>query len=589
MSEPQISTARVKLLDAAKAAPTDPGVYLMKDEAGTILYVGKAKNLKNRLSTYFQGAMSGTPHEIPRIEVLVSRILRFDVILTETESEALILECTLIKKHKPKFNIRMKDDKAYPYIRIAVGEDFPRLEWTRRVRRDGARYFGPFPSGYSAKSIMRLLTELFQLRDCSDNTFRHRSRPCILHQMGKCTAPCVAYITKEEYRESIEAAVLILEGKSDQLKVELERGMEEAAKNEEYEQAAFYRDQLENLAVVTATQSVDEAGAERNRDVVAVARSGPEGRAVVLQIRGGKMVSVRHLNLQNSDDAISDEHVLFEFLAQYYLTLAAEREAADREGKAESTLPGMIFMPNEVLMAIAPEDPELLERTIGVRIKVPETDVEKQLVNVAKTNANHALEQAKKTEKGHGIAALEEIQDRLHLAKLPTRIECYDNSNIHGEDAVASRVVFIDGAPDKNLYRRYKIRTVEGANDFATMKEVLGRRFSNTEEDLPNLVVVDGGKGQLSQAVAILEELSVQGVEVVGLAKARTESDFRSSEVTSSMERIFIPGRKNPVPLLPHTKAYKLLTHVRDEAHRFAISYHRLLRDKRSLRTSRDD
>jgi excinuclease ABC subunit C len=231
-----------------------------------------------------------------------------------------------------------------------------------------------------------------------------------------------------------------------------------------------------------------------------------------------------------------------------------------------------------------------------VKIRVPETDLEKQLVNVAKTNARHAIEQAKKGSGGHGLAALEEIQEKLHLAKLPTRIECYDNSNILGEDAVASRVVFIDGAPDKNLYRRYKIRTVEGANDFATMREVLARRFSGSArgeqgeiEDLPDLVVVDGGKGQLSQAVAILEELSVQGVAVVGLAKARTESDFKAKEVESSLERIFIPGRKNPVPLLPHTKAYKLLTHVRDEAHRFAITYHRLLRDKRSLKTKASD
>ncbi len=587
---------RVEMLEAARTAPTDPGVYLMRDAAGTILYIGKAKNLKNRLQTYFQGAIHGNPHEIPRIEILVSRVVKFDVILTETESEALILECTLIKKHKPKFNIRLKDDKAYPYLRIQVGDDFPRIEWTRRVRRDGARYFGPFPSGYAAKSIMRLLIEMFQLRDCSDNAFRHRSRPCILYQMQKCTAPCVGLITKAAYRESIESAVKILEGKSDQLRLELERGMNDAAEHEEFEDAAFYRDSLENLTVVTAIQSVDEAGAERNRDVVAIERDSGSGHAVVLQIRGGKMVAVRHLNLQNSDDAMTDAEVLFDFLAQYYLQLGAEIKAAEAAAEdPEGALPAaMVFHAREALIAYAPDDPDLLESTLGVKIRVPETDLERQLVSVAKTNARHAIEQQKKGDKGHGLAALEEIQERLHLSKLPTRIECYDNSNIQGEDAVASRVVFIDGAPDKNLYRRYKIRTVEGANDFATMKEVLARRFSGTArgehgevEDLPDLVVVDGGKGQLSQAVAILDELSVQGVAVVGLAKARTESDFKAKEVESSLERIFIPGRKNPVPLLPHTRAYKLLTHVRDEAHRFAISYHRLLRDKRSLKTKK--
>ncbi|MBC7385034.1 MAG: excinuclease ABC subunit UvrC [Cryobacterium sp.] len=586
--ENQVPTPhRIQLLANARAAPTEPGVYLMKDEQGGILYIGKAKNLKNRLVTYFQGAS----HEFPRTEMMVSRASYFDIILTETESEALILECTLIKKHKPKFNVRLKDDKSYPYLRIQMGNDFPRIEWSRRVKRDGARYFGPFPSAYAAKSIMRLLVELFKLRDCSDNTFLHRSRPCILYQMGKCTAPCVGLISKEDYGESIQAAVLVLDGKSDQLERELERGMEDAAEHEDFEDAAFFRDQLSNLTLVTATQSVDEVGAERNRDVIALSRNANEGQAVVLQIRGGKMVSVRHLSLQNSDEAISDSEVLFEFLAQYYLQVAAE--VASMEKAMESApsdmrtgLPvAMAFAPSEVLLATSPDDPDLLERTIGVKIRVPETDLEKQLVNVARTNAHHALEQARKKEGGHGLKALEEIQATLGLAKLPLRIECYDNSNMLGEDAVASRVVFVDGAPDKNLYRRYKIRTVEGANDFATMREVLGRRFSNREEELPDLVVVDGGKGQLSFAVGIMDELQVQGVAVVGLAKARVQRDFRSKDVASSMERIFIPGKPDPVPLLPHTRAYKLLTHIRDEAHRFAITYHRKVRDKRSLQT----
>jgi excinuclease ABC subunit C len=580
--ENQVPTPeRLKLLDSAKEAPLDPGVYFMKDAQGAILYIGKAKNLRNRLVTYFQGAA----HEIPRIELLVSRVDRFDVILTETESEALILESTLIKKHKPKFNIRLKDDKAYPYLRIQLSDDFPRIEWCRRVRRDGARYFGPFPSGYSAKSIMRLLIELFLLRDCSDNTFRHRSRPCILHQMGKCSAPCVGLISKAAYRESIDQCIRILEGKSDALQKELERGMEDAAEHEEYERAAFYRDQLQHLSLVTATQSVDEAGAERNRDVVDIVREGQDGQAVVLQIRGGKLVSVKYVSLSNSDDTLSDSEVLSEFIAQYYLQMAAETEAAERKewGQAPVVPPGTAFSPNELLLWTAPDDVDLLERTIGLKIRVPETEMEKQLVSVARTNARHSLEQARKGGGGHGVEALEEIQKKLHLSKLPVRIECFDNSNIHGENAVASRVVFIDGAPNKGLYRRYRVKTVEGANDFATMKEILGRRFGNVEEELPDLVVVDGGKGQLSQAVAILEELQIQGVAVVGLAKARTERDFRSTEVESSMERIFIPGRKNPVPLLPHTRAYKLLTHVRDEAHRFAITYHRKVRDSRIL------
>jgi excinuclease ABC subunit C len=345
--------------------------------------------------------------------------------------------------------------------------------------------------------------------------------------------------------------------------------MEDAAEHEEYEKAAEYRDQIRNLEIVTATQSAVEAGSSRDRDVIAVARQDVDGHATLLQVRGGKMVAVRHYHLQNLDPALSEAQVLFDFVSQYYVQSQAADEA----------------MPHEALLAVAPDDVDLLERALNVGIRVPDGQVDEQLMNVARANAQYALEQSRKKEQGHGIKALEEVQEKLDLPRLPHRIECYDISNFQGEDAVASRVVFMDGAPDKNLYRRYKIRTVEGSNDFAMMREVLDRRFSKDEEALPDLVVVDGGKGQLSQAVAILDELAVQGVAVVGLAKARTERDFQSSEVKSSDERIFIPGRKNPVALRPHQDAYKLLVHVRDEAHRFAVSYHRHVRSKRSLRS----
>lgn len=594
------ATPRTDLLGLARDASTGPGVYLMKDPAGIILYVGKAKSLKNRLVSYFQGQA----HAIPRIEMLVTRIQRFDVILTETEAEALILECTLIKKHKPKFNVRLKDDKAYPYLKLQLKDPFPKIEWTRRVMKDGARYFGPFPSAWSARQVMQLLNETFRLRDCSDNEFRHRSRPCILYQMGKCTAPCVAKITQPGYAETVMEAVHVLEGKGDRFVNELREGMQAAAQLEEYELAAELRDQIQNLELVTSTQVADEAGSDRDRDVIAIARHDSNAHGVLLQIRGGRMIAVRHYNLQNTDVTLSDSELLFDFLAQYYLAADAAAEAEVREASealaaGDPSAPGRhvgygasgpaMVRPREVLLGRAPDDPELLEKTLGVAVRVAETASEKQLVGVADANAKYSLQQIEKKIVGHGIQALEEVMDKLQLSKLPTRIECYDISNTQGDESVASRVVFIDGAPDKNLYRRYKIKTVEGSNDFAMMKEVLGRRFSgegsSRGEDLPDLVVVDGGKGQLSQATAIFDELSVQGVGLVGLAKARTESDFQAAEVKSSMERIFIPGRKNPIPLLPHTSAYKLLTHVRDEAHRFAISYHRLLRGKRSLKT----
>jgi excinuclease ABC subunit C len=567
---------RTRLLGAARELPTSPGVYLMKDEAGGVLYVGKAKSLKSRVSSYFQAGI----HEVARTEMPVGRVMRFDVILTETEAEALILECTLIKKHKPKFNVRLKDDKAYPYLKIRTHEPFPRIEWSRKVVKDGARYFGPFPSSWAARQIMQLLNKTFQLRDCSDNTFSHRSRPCILFQMGQCSGPCVGKIDRLTYRQRLDEVIGVLEGKTDRLTVSLKKGMEDAAEREEYEVAAEYRDQLQHLEAVTATQVVDEAGSERDRDVIGLARKEADAHGVIIQIRNGRMLAVRHYHLQNTDASLPDAQLLFDFLAQYYIGV----DAAAGDPEESSAAHSGVKKPRELLLPIAPEDPDLLASTVGASVRVAENASEEQLLNVARSNALYALEQTTKRAQGHGAQALEEVQEKLHLPRLPHRIECYDISNIHGQDAVGSRVVFIDG----NLYRRYKIRTIEGSNDFAMMKEVLGRRFGNAEEALPDLVVVDGGKGQLSQAVAIMDELGVQGVGTVGLAKARTERDFEKVEVKSTHERIFIPGRKNPVPLLPHTGAYKLLVHVRDEAHRFAITYHRHLRDKRSLKSERE-
>ena len=572
--------SRAALLERAHEAAQNPGVYLMKDGEGVILYVGKAKNLRNRLRTYFQPSLADSP----RTEMMVGRVNNFDVILTETEAEALILENTLIKRHKPKFNVRLKDDKTYPYLRIPIQDGYPRVEYTRRTRSDGARYFGPFPSAWAARQVAELLTERYLLRDCSDNTFRHRSRPCILYQMERCSAPCVGKISSEDYRATIQEVIGVLEGKPSRILDELRSEMEAAAETQDYEHAAWLRDQLRNIEIVTQTQGVVEAGSERNRDVLGLARQDGDAQGTLLKIRGGRLVSVAHFNLQNSDPTLQDSEIVRSFLEQYYLS----------RDENDPTAHGA----REVLVPVAPssedstqerEDPGLLEKSLGIAIKSADGAADEQILEVARKNAQYSLEHALKRAKGaggHGFEALEQTMDKLHLAKIPNRIECYDISNIQGQDAVASRVVFIDGAPDKNLYRRYKIRTVEGSNDFAMMKEVLGRRFSHVDEALPDLVVVDGGKGQLSQATTILEELNVQGVAVVGLAKARVERDFKATEVKSSMERIFIPGRKNPVPLLPHTGAYKLLVHVRDEAHRFAVAYHRNLRSKRSLKTA---
>ncbi len=569
MSTEKRSEHKTSLLDKAKKLATTPGVYLMKSHEGDIIYVGKAKSLRSRVSSYFQPIT----HEHPRTELMLSNVKEFEIIHTETENEALVLECTLIKRYKPKYNIRLKDDKHYPYLRVSLSEPFPKIEWTRRVNSENARYFGPFPSSFAARIVMRLLTESFQLRDCSDNTFSHRSRACILHQMGQCSAPCVGKVTEEEYKEQIKSATEVLEGKGlefiDKLKVE----MREAAEEERFEDAARVRDQIQAVEIVAQTQSVIDADTRLDQDVFAFERKEGIAHGVVLQVRGGKLLSVKHYDLQNFDGSLSNQAILYDFLTQHVLLM--------QEGND-------LIQAKEVLMKEPPEDLELLESALQIRIRVPESGVQHQLVNVAQTNARFAVENAKRESAGHGVGALEEVQEKLGLEKLPRRIECYDISNTQGEESVASRVVFVDGAPDKNLYRRYKIKTVIGANDFASMREIFERRFSkmdlNPGNEKPDLVVVDGGKGQLAQARAIFDELNIQGVDLVGLAKARTESNFRSKEVESSMERIFIPNRVNPIPLYPHTRAYKLLTHIRDEAHRFAITFHRSLRDKKSLK-----
>jgi excinuclease ABC subunit C len=562
------SDKKTTLLGQAKALAASPGVYLMKTATGQIVYVGKAKSLRSRVTSYFQPVI----HEHPRTELMLGEVTTFEVIHTETENEALVLECTLIKRYKPKFNIRLKDDKHYPYLSISFRDGFPRIEWTRKVNEEHARYFGPFPSSFAARIVMRLLTEAFQLRDCNDNTFSHRSRACILHQMGKCSAPCVGKVSREEYAAQMDQAIRVLEGKSKGFPKELKKEMKRASDEERYEDAARLRDQIQAVEIVSQTQSVVDADQRLDQDVFAVAQKDGIAHGVVLQVRGGKLLSVKHYDVQNFDGALGKEQILYDFLAQHVLLMEEGNE---------------LVHAHSFLMRELPGEHEFLEQALKVKIELPKSPAQKQLVSVAETNARFAVENAKREGAGHGVAALEEIRDKLGLRELPRRIECYDVSNTQGEESVASRVVFVDGAPEKTLYRRYKIKTVQGANDFASMREIFDRRFSKMDHgegnEKPDLVVVDGGKGQLAQAKAIFDDLGIQGVDLVGLAKARTERNFQSKEVESSMERIFIPNRMNPVPLYPHTRAYKLLTHIRDEAHRFAITFHRSLRDKRSL------
>lgn len=566
-----------------KGLAEEPGVYLMKDASGAIIYVGKAKNLKSRVSSYFQDAKDRNP----RTELMVRKIIDFDIVITDNEVEALILECNLIKKYRPKFNVRLKDDKSYPYVRLDLKHPFPRLEYIRKVRKDGARYFGPYVSAFQIKDVLRWAQKAFKLRDCSDNEFRNRSRPCILYQMGQCSGPCVGLIKEEEYHQNIQTVLKLLDGKTEEVVGGLKEQMVEAAGREEFEKAAELRDRVQRIEEVNQQQKITDPEADFDRDVVHYSRN-DKGQAVVviMAVREGGAVGVFQFPFEDIDPSMPDDEFLFEFMAQYYI------------GRYEDTpqlLPKEVLMPEvkegDVLASESlKEQSKILSRALGRRVefRVPKRGEAADLVSmVKKTAAHHLSELSAKI--AHAIDDLIDAQKKLDLRKFPHRIECYDISHFQGEGTVASRVVFIDGKPEKSLYRHYHVNEVatpsdvySGNNDFKAMREILERRFTG-DHSLPDLVVVDGGKGQLAQAEAIFAELQVVGVELVSLAKARTERDFTDAEVAGTMERVFKPGQKNPIMLKPGTGVYRVLTQARDEAHRFAITFHRSVRDKRVL------
>ncbi|MEW6057874.1 MAG: excinuclease ABC subunit UvrC [Bdellovibrionota bacterium] len=569
-----------------KGLSDDPGVYLMKDAAGGVLYVGKAKNLRARVSSYFQEQKDRNP----RTELLVRRVSDFEVVLTDNEVEALILECNLIKKYRPKFNVRLKDDKSYPYVRLDLNHPFPRLEYVRRVRKDGARYFGPYVSAFQIKEVLRWAQKAFKLRDCSDNEFRNRSRPCILYQMGQCSAPCVDYISEEAYSENIKTVLKILEGKTNEVVRDLKAQMLKAAESEEFERAAEIRDRISHIEQITQEQKITNPEADFDRDVVHFARAKQEGRAVVviMAVREGRTVGVFQFPFEDIDPYLIDEEFLFNFLAQYYV---------NRYQETPQLLPKEVLLPELDVGAAVEQDSgdgviqrvslkehaALLSRALGKRVdfRVPKRGEAADLVAMVHKTAEHHLVEISE-DISHTLDDLSDVQRKLGLQKFPHRIECYDISHFQGEGTVASRVVLVEGKPEKSLYRHYHVREVVGPDDFKSLREVLERRFVN-DHSLPDLVVIDGGKGQLAQAEAIFQELGVVGVELVSLAKARTESSFQDAEVKASMERVFKPGQKNPIMLKPGTGSYRVLTQARDESHRFAITFHRQVRDKRIL------
>lgn len=562
-----------ELKDRVKEFPTQPGIYLMKSIADKIIYVGKAKNLRNRVRSYFN---ESSDHST-KTKVLVRHIHEVEYILTKTEVEAFLLEASLIKKHRPKYNIRLKDDKTYPYIKISWADEYPRLYLARKVRKDGGLYFGPYTSGGAVHETIRFLNRTFQIRDCTDAVMKSRTRPCMTHQIGRCTAPCVALISKEDYREDLESARAFLRGQDKKLVKTMNQKMLEASNEEKFEMAARYRDSISAIKAILEKQAVINAGRDDDQDAIGYYGDDRGTLVETLHIRQGRVLGTRahYLPMLDSSDQTEDPREwMVSFLNQYY---------------EDNIIPDQILLPFEIGTDLT----KLLEAVLNERsggktvVRFATDEKGRSLVDMATQNAKSHFEKhvTKSEEKKRG---LEEIQERLGLSDLPGRIECYDISTFQGSETVASQVVFEDGVPAKEHYRRYKIKTVEGINDFASMHEVLSRRFAHTELEKPDLIVVDGGKGQLSVAMKVLEELGLSHLPLVGLAKARTQSDFTMAEVAATEERFFLPGRSNPVVFKPNTEAFHILVGIRDEAHRFAITYHRHLREATSLESELD-
>ena len=536
-----------------KLLPETPGVYLMKDARGKIIYVGKAIVLKNRVRQYFQSSRN----QAPKVRAMVSHVADFETIMTANEVESLILEANLIKKHRPRYNIRLKDDKSYPYVKVTVQEEYPRVFITRRVLRDGARYFGPYTNVTALRDSLKLLKRLFPLRTCRTMP----DRPCLEYHIKRCLAPCVGKVTEEDYRAMIRAVLLFLEGRTDDVERELEHRMNLAAEAYHFETAARLRDQLSAVRKAAERQNIVTGAGDQ--DALGMARSAAGVCVQIFFIRGGKMIGREHFLLRGSEEE-SDADILRAFLEQYY--------------NQATFVPREVLLPHEIDAAAR----EIIERWLAekkgggkVALLTPQRGTKRDIVTMATGNAEKFLadEETRRSLADEAtLGAVEELGRYLGLKKPPRRMECFDISHNQGQETVASMVVFEDGMPKKSDYRRFKIRSAEGKpDDFLSMREVTTRRYVGLPADeLPDLIIIDGGKGQLSSALAIIRnEAGHKDVPVVGLAK--------------QFELIFTEGNSEPVELPRRSQSLYLVQRIRDEAHRFAITFHRKLRGKRNL------
>lgn len=551
--------------------PQKPGVYLLKDAEGVIAYIGKATNLRSRVRSYF--GQQDTRAFVQQLDYWLRDV---DVIVTQSPKEALLLENTLIKKHRPRFNFMLRDDKNYLSLRIDTSHAWPRVELVRHMRDDGAQYFGPYHSAQSVRQTLSVINRFFHLRNCPDTVLNNRTRPCLQYQIKRCPAPCVLPVSRDEYLDDVHHAMLFLQGRESELTDQLEARMERAAEQLEFEQAAHLRDQIVAIRASLQRQSAVQT-TQVDQDIIGLHRQGGSVAVAVLTFRHGSLTDVATFGL--SDQVFPDDELLGSFVSQFY--------------SLQSRTP-----PAEIVVPLLPADSSELEDLLAeergskVRFTAPQRGDRRKLIEMAEENARTWFDEHM-TSTARMMAAVSKLREKLGLRQMPRTMECYDISNFQGRQIVASQVAFVDGEPDKARYRKYRIRTTVGQDDFASMFEVLQRRAKQAIDgvlSMPDLIIIDGGKGQLNMAIQALHDLGFHDQEVVSLAKSRVVGTTAEQDApTYSPERVFLPGQREPKVLKQNSDELYLLTRIRDEAHRVAIGYHRELRKKATLRSQVDD
>jgi excinuclease ABC subunit C len=559
-----------RLEEKLERLPADPGVYLMKDAAGEVIYVGKAVSLRSRVRSYF-GRSSDTRAFIPFLDSILDDI---DTVVVSNEKEALLLENELIKRYQPRFNVLLKDDKNFICLRLDPAGEWPRLEVVRRFKRDGAMYFGPYASASSIRETLRIINRYIQLRTCSDHVLRNRKRPCLLHQIGRCPAPCVYDVSREEYAQSVREVALFLEGRGGELLDMLRFRMKAAAQGLRFEQAARLRDQL--FAIERSLERQKIATTEMvDQDVFSYHREADRLVIYVLYVRQGRLNGGPAFPFTRQE--FPDEELLASFVNLYY--------------HQDNVLPDEVLLPLRLEGGVEPLQELLTERRgRRVRVLVPQRGEKLRLVEMSAANARQALLDQRRS-KDELDAVLERLRDRLHLSRTPHRMECFDISHFQGASIVASQVAMTDGELDRSRYRHFRIKSVQAQDDFASMYEVVSRRLRRglADSDLPDLLVIDGGKGQLASARAAMKDAGAQ-LDVVGLAKSRDlDVDDEAGAAARSPERVFVPDRKDPIVLPQNSPELFQLVRLRDEAHRFAITYQQKLMRGRNFRSVLED